>query len=86
MEWRRSGEVGARSEVGGASWMDVEGVLTGDRYAQIRDIYLQRTNYAIAEKKGTEQDTLFLEDDFEDDNSDDAPSSDSNIESSNEDL
>lgn len=76
--WRA---IDTRSEI-----LDVEGVLTGDRYAQIRDIYLQRTNYAIAEKKGTEQDTLFLEDDFEDDNSDDAPSSDSNIESSNEDL
>ena len=76
--WRA---IDTRSEI-----LDVEGVLTGDRYAQIRDIYLQRTNYAIAEKKGTEQDTLFLEDDFEDENSDDAPSSDSNIESSNEDI
>src|SRR5690606_32091630 len=76
--WRA---IDTRSEI-----LDVEGVLTGDRYAQIRDIYLQRTNYAIAEKKGTEQDTLFLEDDFEDEHSDDAPSRDSNIESSNEDL
>ncbi|MCO8062503.1 MlaA family lipoprotein [Acinetobacter lwoffii] len=76
--WRA---IDTRSEI-----LDVEGVLTGDRYAQIRDIYLQRTNYAIAEKKGTEQDTLFLEDDFEDENSDDIPSSDSSIESSNEDL
>jgi phospholipid-binding lipoprotein MlaA len=60
--------------------------LTGDRYAQIRDIYLQRTNYTIAEKKGTEQDMLFLEDDFEDDSSDDEPVNDSSIESSEKDL
>jgi phospholipid-binding lipoprotein MlaA len=39
--------IDTRSEI-----LDVEGVLTGDRYAQIRDIYLQRTSYAIAEKKG----------------------------------
>ncbi|MDM1322966.1 MULTISPECIES: VacJ family lipoprotein [Acinetobacter] len=70
-----------RSEI-----LDVEGVLTGDRYAQIRDIYLQRTNYAIAEKKGTEQDTLFLEDDFEEDSSEDIPFDENNIESSEEDL
>ncbi|MBD8008045.1 MlaA family lipoprotein [Acinetobacter pecorum] len=69
--------VDTRSEL-----LDVEGVLTGDRYAQIRDIYLQRTNYTIAEKKGTEQDTLFLEDDFEDENSDDVPFSEDTIESS----
>ncbi|TQR59051.1 VacJ family lipoprotein [Acinetobacter sp. RF14B] len=49
-----------------SEYLDVESVLTGDRYAQIRDIYLQRTNYAIAEKKGTEQESLFLEDDFDD--------------------
>jgi len=36
--------IDTRSEI-----LDVEGVLTGDRYAQIRDIYLQRTSYAIAE-------------------------------------
>ena len=69
-----------------AEILDVEGVLTGDRYAQIRDIYLQRTNYTIAEKKGTEQDMLFLEDDFEDDSSDDEPVNDSSIESSEKDL
>ena len=34
-----------------AELLDIEGVLTGDRYAQIRDIYLQRTNYMIAQKK-----------------------------------
>ena len=69
-----------------AEILDVEQVLTGDRYAQIRDIYLQRTNYTIAEKKGTEQDMLFLEDDFEDDSSDDEPVNDSSIESSEKDL
>lgn len=55
--------IDTRSEI-----LDVEGVLTGDRYAQIRDIYLQRTSYAIAEKKGLELESLFtdIDDEFED--------------------
>ena len=55
--------IDTRSEI-----LDVEGVLTGDRYAQIRDIYLQRTSYAIAEKKGVESESLFtdIDDEFED--------------------
>lgn len=55
--------IDTRSEI-----LDVEGVLTGDRYAQIRDIYLQRTSYAIAEKKGLESESLFtdIDDEFED--------------------
>ncbi|GAA5557369.1 VacJ family lipoprotein [Acinetobacter schindleri] len=55
--------IDTRSEI-----LDVEGVLTGDRYAQIRDIYLQRTSYAIAEKKGMESESLFtdIDDEFED--------------------
>lgn len=31
--------------------LDIEDVLQGDKYAAIRDIYLQRKNFAIAEKK-----------------------------------
>ena len=56
--------IDTRSEI-----LDVEGVLTGDRYAQIRDIYLQRTSYVIAEKKGLESESLFtdIDDEFEDD-------------------
>ena len=55
--------IDTRSEI-----LDVEGVLTGDRYAQIRDIYLQRTSYAIAEKKVMESESLFtdIDDEFED--------------------
>ena len=41
-------------------------VLQGDKYAQLRDIYLQRKAYSIAEKRGTAEDSLF-EDDIPDD-------------------
>lgn len=56
--------IDARSQL-----LEIEGVLTGDKYAQIRDIYLQRTSYAIAEKKGLEAENLFMDfdDEFEDD-------------------
>ena len=54
-----------------AQFLEYEGVLTGDKYAQIRDIYLQRTEFVIAEKRGLESENLFIDDDF-DDNSDDA--------------
>ncbi|ATO19615.1 VacJ family lipoprotein [Acinetobacter sp. LoGeW2-3] len=55
--------IDARSQL-----LEIEGVLTGDKYAQIRDIYLQRTSYAIAEKKGLESESLFtdIDDEFED--------------------
>lgn len=55
--------VDARSQL-----LEIEGVLSGDKYAQIRDIYLQRTSYAIAEKKGLESESLFtdIDDEFED--------------------
>jgi phospholipid-binding lipoprotein MlaA len=77
--WRA---IDTRSEI-----LDVEDVLTGDRYAQIRDIYLQRTNYLIAEKKGLEQESLFLEDDFDDENlEENEPLNENEIESSNEGL
>ena len=51
-----------------AELLDIEGVLTGDRYAQIRDIYLQRTSYAKKKKKGLESESLFtdIDDEFED--------------------
>ncbi|WP_347456597.1 VacJ family lipoprotein [Acinetobacter thermotolerans] len=56
--------IDARSQL-----LDIEKVLTGDKYAQIRDIYLQRTSFAIAEKKGLESENLFtdFDDEFEDD-------------------
>lgn len=52
--------VDARSQV-----LDVEQVLQGDKYAQLRDFYLQRKNYSIAEKKGLEQENLFMDDEFD---------------------
>ena len=46
--------------------LDVEDVLQGDKYAAIRDIYLQRKNFVIAEKKGIEtSDMLFINDEPE---------------------
>ena len=51
-----------------AQLLEVENVLQGDKYAAIRDVYLQRKNYVIAEKKGLEADNgLFIEDEFEED-------------------
>lgn len=31
--------------------IDIEGAIQGDKYSSIRDIYLQRKNFIIAEKK-----------------------------------
>ena len=43
--------------------LDVEQVLQGDKYAAIRDIYLQRKNFEIAEKKGLDADNISFVDD-----------------------
>lgn len=43
--------------------LDVEKVLQGDKYAAIRDIYLQRKNFEIAEKKGLDADNISFVDD-----------------------
>ena len=50
----------ARSQI-----LDVEDVLQGDKYAAIRDIYLQRKNFSIAEKKGLESENMFIDDEFD---------------------
>lgn len=43
--------------------IDMESGLQGDRYSAIRDIYLQRKKFLIAEKKGTaDQDISFVDD------------------------
>ena len=65
-----------------AQLLDIEGVLQGDKYAQIRDIYLQRLNYSIAEKKGIAEENLFIDEEDDDideseDNSTDVSSDDS---------
>ena len=64
------GGIDARSQL-----LDIEDVLQGDKYAAIRDIYLQRKNFAIAEKKGLESESLFIEDDL-DSIEDDVPEDD----------
>ena len=64
-----------------ASLLDIESVLTGDKYAQIRDIYLQRSDFLIAEKKGLTSENLFSDDEFEDESfdSDDIDIADASI-------
>ena len=53
--------------------LDVEEVLQGDKYAALRDAYLQKKNFDIAQKKGLNtDDTLFI-DDTPDDESAPAP-------------
>ncbi len=53
--------------------LEVEDVLQGDRYAAIRDIYLQRLAFQIAEKHGDSSDISFIsdEDDTNDSSADD---------------
>ena len=43
--------------------LDVDQVLQGDRYAAIRDIYLQRVAFNIAEKKGHGEEAISFIDD-----------------------
>ena len=43
--------------------LDVDKVLQGDRYASIRDIYLQRVAFKIAEKKGNGEEAVSFIDD-----------------------
>lgn len=54
--------------------LDVESVLQGDRYSAIRDIYLQRLAFQIAEKKGKGSEAVAFIDD-EDDGDDSTDSS-----------
>lgn len=51
-----------------SQFLDLESVLQGDRYAAIRDIYLQRKSFEIAEKKGNNAEPIAFVDDegFED--------------------
>ncbi|MGH1402480.1 MAG: MlaA family lipoprotein [Acinetobacter tandoii] len=59
-----------------AQILDVEDVLQGDRYAAIRDIYLQRKNFEIAQKQGLDADTISFVDEESDDGIDDTPDED----------
>lgn len=67
--------VDARSQL-----LDVDEVLQGDKYAALRDIYLQRKNFEIAQKKGGEQSAdLFIDDIADEDfTENDVPENDSN--------
>ncbi|WP_374668564.1 VacJ family lipoprotein [Acinetobacter sp.] len=58
--------IDARSQL-----LELENVLQGDKYAQIRDFYLQRISFAVTEKKGIAEENLFINTDDEDDNSSD---------------
>ncbi|MBL8286129.1 VacJ family lipoprotein [Acinetobacter johnsonii] len=53
--------------------IDIEGAIQGDKYSSIRDIYLQRKNFIIAEKKGQEAEGMFI-DEVGDDDSSSSPS------------
>ncbi|EOR09287.1 MlaA family lipoprotein [Acinetobacter tandoii] len=59
-----------------AQILDVEDVLQGDRYAAIRDIYLQRKNFEIAQKQGLDADNISFVDEESDDGIDDTPDED----------
>lgn len=49
-----------------ARLLDAESVLQGDKYALIRDIYLQRKHFEISQKKGISlEEVAFQEDEFE---------------------
>jgi phospholipid-binding lipoprotein MlaA len=52
-----------------ASFLDAEALVTGDRYVFMRDVYLQRRAYLIADG---ELDDPFLDDDWDDDDDWDA--------------
>jgi phospholipid-binding lipoprotein MlaA len=47
--------IDARSQI-----LDIEESLKGDKYAMIRDFYLQRKAFQIAEKKGDSNDISFI--------------------------
>ncbi len=47
--------------------LDLEDLLQGDKYAAMRDIYLQRKSFEIKQKRGLEDDGIsFIDDEFDD--------------------
>ena len=52
-----------------SSLLDLDNTLQGDRYAAIRDAYLQRKRFVIADKKGDSDDGVSFVDDTSVDNS-----------------
>lgn len=61
------GDVGANAVDLRSSLLDLEGSLQGDRYAAIRDAYLQRKKFVIAEKQGNEDQSISFADDVDQD-------------------
>lgn len=57
--------INARSQ-----YLDLENSLQGDRYSALRDIYLQRKNFIIAEKKGLDANSINFIDDVNDSDDD----------------
>lgn len=51
-----------------AQFLDLESALQGDRYAAMRDIYLQRKSFEISEKKGNDAEPMSFVGDDDDDN------------------
>lgn len=65
VEWSNTalGGIDSRSQ-----FLDLDGSLRGDRYAALRDIYLQRKSFEIAEKKGDNAEAIgFIDDDLDND-------------------
>lgn len=45
-----------------SSLLDIDSTLQGDRYSAIRDAYLQRKQFQIAQRKGTDDQVSFVDD------------------------
>lgn len=61
------GEIAWRGVDTRARLLDLENVLQGDKYAAMRDIYLQRKNFEIAQKRDADGSSIsFIDDEFED--------------------
>ncbi|WP_111896177.1 VacJ family lipoprotein [Acinetobacter sp. MB5] len=60
-----------------SSLLDFDSNVQGDRYAAIRDAYLQRKRFVISEKKGTANDVSFVDDSSSNDGTDSSSPADS---------
>lgn len=49
-----------------ANLLDLEKTLSGDKYAAIRDVYLQHQSFLISEKHGDSADVSFVDDEIDD--------------------
>lgn len=61
------GEIAWRGVDTRARLLDFDSVLQGDKYAAMRDIYLQRKSFEIAQKRDADESAIsFIDDDFDD--------------------